>query len=64
MTDSRQLLLKDALEIETVAQDAPPNDVADGKGEQVLARGIVAAMDLKAEEIGDFDEYLAAIIQE
>src|SRR5207249_1375056 len=37
MADSRQPLLKDASEIETVAQDAPPDDVADGEAEQFLA---------------------------
>ena len=42
MADSRQPLLKDASEIETVAQDAPPDDVADGEAEHFLASGIVA----------------------
>lgn len=46
-----------------LAQDAPPDEVADGKGNRAPSREDWRR-GLEAEEIGDFDENLAAIIQE
>src|SRR5258708_1586203 len=61
MADSRRLLPKDASEIKTVAQNASPPEVADKRKNALPEKG--GRRGSKAEQIGDFDEDLAAIIQ-